>query len=242
MRFLLYNIRYGTGGRNRFPWSGYFGRTSHTLARLSEYIAEIQPDVAGLLEVDSGSYRSRRCNQAEVIASALGHYHCYRSKYGIGHWSGYIPVLNKQGNAFLAKDSMLREQFHYFKKGIKKLVMQLDLPDVTIFLVHLSLRFRVRHHQLRDLYELVRDTGKPYIVAGDFNSLWGNHEIDLFKAATGLRSANEHGLPSFPSWAPTRQLDFILYSKEIKITGFEIPRVTLSDHLPLICDFESGKT
>ena len=239
MRFLFYNIRYGTGGgESCYPWSGYLRSSAQNLARIVDFIADRKPDVAGLVEVDAGSYRTGHRNQAEVIAEALGHYHCYRSKYGLRNWTNRIPVLNKQGNAFLARDSARREQFHYFEKGIKKLVIQLDLPEMSIFLVHLSLRFRTRHHQLRDLYGLVRHAEKPFVIAGDFNSLWGNHEMDLFKGAAGLNSANEHGLPTFPSWAPKRQLDFILYSKGLRVTNFAIPRVTLSDHLPLVCDIE----
>ena len=33
------------------------------------------------------------------------------------------------------------------------------------------------------------------IVAGDFNTFWGEHEMSLFMEASGLRSANVAGLP-----------------------------------------------
>ena len=75
-------------------------------------------------------------------------------------------------------------------------------------------------------------------MAGDFNALWGDHEIDLFMAATGLQNANVSGAPSFPSWDPKRQLDFVLHSAEIESTAFAMPTVTLSDHLPLVWDFD----
>jgi len=121
---------------------------------------------------------------------------------------------------------------------MKKLVIELELENLTIFLVHLALSSRVRHHQLAELYSLVKETGKPHIVAGDFNALWGEQEISLFLAATGLANANENSLPSFPSWSPKRHLDFILYSSQIKPLGFKMPRTELSDHLPLIFDFD----
>lgn len=76
------------------------------------------------------------------------------------------------------------------------------------------------------------------MVAGDFNTFWGEDETFLFKEALSLRSANVEGLPSFPSRAPRLELDFILYGPGIEVTDFRIPRVTHSDHLPLICDFE----
>jgi endonuclease/exonuclease/phosphatase family metal-dependent hydrolase len=56
--------------------------------------------------------------------------------------------------------------------------------------------------------------------------------------AAGLKSANVHGLPSYPSRSPRKELDFVLYGKDIEIRDFRIPAVQFSDHLPLICDFE----
>jgi endonuclease/exonuclease/phosphatase family metal-dependent hydrolase len=93
------------------------------------------------------------------------------------------------------------------------------------------------------LHDLVVRSHKPVIVAGDFNTFWGTHEIFLFMRAAGLRSANTEGLPSFPSRRPRVELDFILVSRGIDITSFRIPSATFSDHLPLVCDFElNGNT
>ena len=119
-------------------------------------------------------------------------------------------------------------------------VIELELANLVIFLVHLSLGFRTRHDQLNDLYALVRNVRKPCIVAGDFNAFWGDREIGLFLAATGLAISTAKPQPSFPSWKPRRQLDFILHSPLVRITDFFMPQVTYSDHLPLVCDFEIG--
>ena len=56
--------------------------------------------------------------------------------------------------------------------------------------------------------------------------------------ACKLRSANERGLPSYPSRSPRKELDFVLYGDGIRMTGFSVPAVKYSDHLPLVCDFE----
>ena len=85
---------------------------------------------------------------------------------------------------------------------------------------------------------MVTAVNKPVIVAGDFNVLWGNRELQLFLAATGLKNANRNGEPSHPSRAPRRQLDYIFHSPEIKITDFQIPQVKFSDHTPLVCEFD----
>ena len=83
----------------------------------------------------------------------------------------------------------------------------------------------------------MRKTQKPVIVAGDFNTYWGDHELYLFTQAAGLASANLHSLPSYPSRSPRKELDFILHSQQIEVNRFQMPNVQFSDHLPLICDF-----
>ncbi len=242
MRFLLYNLRYCTGVGTRFhlpfPWSGYLKRTTKHLDRVVDFIRDLNPDIAGLVEVDSGSFRSERLNQVEVLANALGHYHSYESKYHEYSFAQSMPVMNKQVNAFLSSDAIKNERFHYFDQGVKRLVIELELDNLTVFLVHLSLRFRHRREQLRDLSEMVNAVGKPKIVAGDFNAFWGERETRGFLEAANLRSANPERMPTYPSRRPRRELDFILCSPEIRITGFGIPSVRLSDHLPLVCDFD----
>ena len=245
MRFLLYNIRYAAGiGKEihfPFPYSGYLKKTNKNLLKIAGFIKKMNPDIVGLVEVDSGSFRTGNRNQAEMISEKLGCYHVYQSKYGKKSILKFVPLLKQQGNAFLTNQEIEAETFHYFNKGVKKMVMELELEECNIFLVHLSLKFRHRQNQLVDLYSIIKESDKPVILAGDFNSFWGNHELELFLAATGLINANTENMPSHPSRAPKRVLDFILHSPEVKITNFEIPQVKYSDHVPLICDFTIKK-
>jgi endonuclease/exonuclease/phosphatase family metal-dependent hydrolase len=233
MRFVLYNICYGTGPKLH----QLLGLTGRNLRRIEVFLRDLEPDLVGLVEVDYGSFRSGRKNQVELLAASLGTYHCYSMKYGEQSLWRRIPVFNRQGNAFLARDRICNKTFHYFDSGMKRLVIELELEHVVVYLVHLSLGARTRHQQIAALFNLVKRTSKPCIVAGDFNALWGEQEIDLFLAATGLQSANVDSLPTFPSHRPNRHLDFVLHSPQIEISDFQIPQVTFSDHLPLVVDF-----
>ncbi len=234
MRFVLYNIRYATGSK-----ASHFIRLSQkNLQKISGFLRELEPDLVGLIEVDQGSYRMRGKNQVEVLAESLGHYHSHSIKYAEKSLWRHLPILKKQGNAFLARDRIRNETFHYFKHGMKRLVIELELEHVVVYLVHLALGGRARHRQLSALYDLVKKAQKPCIVAGDFNALWGEREIDLFLAATSLKSANIQNLPTFPSQNPRRHLDFVLYSEKVSLREFSIPRVLFSDHLPLVVDFD----
>ena len=105
MRFLLYNIRYAAGIGKDFhfpvPYSGYFKHTNGNLKKILDFIKSVNPDIIGLIEVDSGSFRSQKNNQAEGIAWELQHDHIYRSKYPVNSVAHKLPLLNKQGNAIL---------------------------------------------------------------------------------------------------------------------------------------------
>jgi len=94
MRFVLYNIRYGTGGgKIHFPLAGYLKRNGKTLAQIGDFLHDLNPDVAGLVEVDAGSYRTHKKNQAQLLAEKLGQYHVYRSKYGEKSLSNRLPLF-----------------------------------------------------------------------------------------------------------------------------------------------------
>ncbi len=222
------------------PGAGYILGNKDVLPDIVTFIKSVDPDIVGLIEVDTGSIRSRRVNQAETLATELGMNSSYETKYGAKSLNQLVPIIRKQGNAFLAAPRVHGETFHYFDTGIKRLIIELEMETFAVFLVHLSLKYRHRHLQLRKLYDLIEETTKPVMVAGDFNTFWGENEIYLFMRAAGLRSANTTSQPSYPSRAPRKELDFVLYQEGIQVTNFEVPQVRHSDHLPLVCDFEVG--
>jgi len=242
MRLLLYNIRYAVGGGASMhvplPGAGYVLGNVNVLPEITEFVKSVDPDIVGLIEVDTGSIRSRKVNQAEEIAAALGMNTSYETKYGSKSLNQILPIVRKQGNAFMAAPRVHGEKFHYFDTGIKRLIIELEMQDYAVFLVHLSVKYRHRHLQLRRLYDLIKETDKPVIVAGDLNTFWGENEIYLFMEAAGLTSANAEGVPTYPSRSPRKELDFVLYQEGINVTGFEVPQVRHSDHLPIVCDFE----
>ena len=238
MRLLLHNIQYGTGRLRQFSWLATLNPTRKHLKNIERFVKAVRPDIVGLVEVDSGSYRNRRENQAELLAFELNYHHTNRIKYPESSIGRRIPVLNKQSNAVLSREKILKESFHDFQSGFKSLVIEVELPELVVFIVHLSLGIRARHRQLEELHHLLDKCEKPRLLAGDFNALSGRWELNMFLKATGMRSANLHHLTTFPSWAPYRELDFICHDDFIIPRRFRVPKVHISDHRPLIFDFD----
>ena len=241
MKFVLYNIRYGTGKYLNQPLKhvrGYLGKSTDHIEKIGSFLKKYDPDIVGLVEVDLGSYRTRRKNQAVFLGEELGHYHIYEHKYLSDSKFMRIPVLRRQGNAFLSGVKVDDQKFHYFNNGVKKLVIELETAEFSVFLIHLALGAKARLKQIVELYEVIDSCNKPFIVAGDFNLFWGQEEISLFLRALNLKNANIKNIPTYPSWKPRKTLDFVLYSEGIRVNDFEVLQVKLSDHLPLLIDFD----
>jgi len=111
------------------PGAGYLFGNPGNLAKITDFLKSADPDIVGLIEVDIGSMRSGRINQAEAIADTLGHFSAYECKYGEESVNQFLPILRKQANAFLAAPRVHGELFHYFDTGIKRLIIELELDD-----------------------------------------------------------------------------------------------------------------
>lgn len=241
MRLLIYNIAYGTGSPGAFYerlWTVHrYLRTSRShLDHIIRFIERSEADIVGLVEVDTGSYRTRYLNQVEAVAFHLKNYHC-SNKYGERSIGRKIPFLRDQANAILTKDTIRDSAFHYFPVGFKRLILEVEVRGLKVFLVHLALNKRIRKKQLVYLSRLVNADG-PVMIAGDFNTFTGPDELLELRERLDLVNPNQNHKPTYPSWNPKRQLDFVLCSKNIHINNFSVEPVRFSDHLPIILDFD----
>ena len=243
MKILLYNIAYATGSPSSYidaifrSHRALKSSKSHFEA-LKEFIVSQDPDIIGLIEVDRGSYRTHFSCQAEGISTALDYQIHTESKYKHGIFRNILPVMRKQANAILTHHQS-DASFHFLKRGVKRLVIEVDFKDFNFFLVHLALSAKVRKIQLAEISKLLKERqGKPFIIGGDFNTFKGESELNDLISTFNLQSCNANSHPTFPAWKPEHQLDYLFCSPGIVINHFEIPSVTLSDHLPLIADIE----
>ncbi len=106
-----------------------------------------------------------------------------------------------------------------------------------MYICHLSLNKKVRRTQIKELTKLTYGDGKV-IIAGDFNSFGGLEEIQPLLELGAMYNLNKNKTSTFPSFNPTKELDYIFASKDIYEKEFMVLPEVFSDHRALYCIIE----
>jgi endonuclease/exonuclease/phosphatase family metal-dependent hydrolase len=105
---------------------------------------------------------------------------------------------------------------------------------LLLLIVHLALSARARVRQFESLVEAIGDN-RHVILMGDLNCRSESTEMRRLLRRTDL-SEPIHGLYTFPSWRPRRNIDHILVSASIRVDSVRVLNYTISDHLPIAMD------
>lgn len=248
MRLISYNIEY-CEGTTHGVWE--YLNAAHALRspkgldkRMASFLANQDPDILGLVEVDEGSFRSRERDETAFFADRLGLSNIVKTQKYRGGWRRalkLLPILKHQDNAVLTKHEVKSATFHELSKGFKNVVIEVTLsePSVhTVLLVHLALFRGTRRTQLLELRRLVNDINTPILLCGDFNT-FSSEELNYLLEETRLRDAYS-GREGFtqPSWNPTHRLDNVLVTNDVDVTDYRVLDAHFSDHLPVQVDYE----
>lgn len=93
------------------------------------------------------------------------------------------------------------------------------------------------------ILELAKQVTYPVIIAGDFNLFPDTPSMKVFNEDF-ISLVNEYNIPTTRpqhnelSHLQRNVVDYILISKDVKINSFEVVDADVSDHLPLVVDFE----
>jgi len=232
---LTYNIR---------SCRGLDGIVSHH--RIADVIADLDPDIIALQEVDVGLERSDLVDQAESIAAALSmSYHFHPSFW----WQE-----GEYGNVIMSKHSLklirakalpgIEHGRRIEKRGAIWAKIVIRGMELQVFNTHLGLKRRERMVQAEALCgpDWLDDPQckKPVIVCGDLNSgplsrVYRMFHDRLFDA----QRSGEAGVPrsTWPARFPLSRIDHIFHSGDIEVRESRVVRNDrtriASDHLPL---------
>lgn len=251
VKLVCYNIEYCEGIAGRWYQYLYFWRTFFQPKELDRQIVDaigrMKPDIVALVEVDTGSFRSKR-NEVVFFKNRLGmrsfvkkvRYHFY----GWMNLFRYVPVLNKRSNAIMSKYALKGIRYHWLHEGIKRVVIEATVrcpKKVTLLLAHLAVGKRTRALQIGELVGIVNSIKNPVILMGDFNTFGGDGEIRKLLEETHLKdyarmSEKSIGL-TWPTWHPIMRPDYVLVSPQIKVKRYDVLKYGFSDHMPLFVEF-----
>lgn len=237
MKIVLYNIGYGTGLKGSLKdyflkfWR-YVWAPQHTIKKIARLLKCQKADVVCLLETDIGSIRARWKSQVKDMALKLSskftHHH---SKYPPTSWYASLPFFRHQHDAILSQVAG-KVIPHYLTSGLKNLVQEFVVGNVSIFVVHLGLlRSKLRKNQLHELTQILKKCPRKYLVCGDFNIFDGLEEIADFLKENTLKLVQKTA--TFPAFRPKRMLDLILACKDLPIKACGVLKSPHSDHLPV---------
>lgn len=203
--------------------------------RVGAVIAEINPDVIALQEVDRRFGKRTARLDLERVGRETGLIAVPVSNGHSGHgWHGNV-VLVREG---------LVQDIHQLKlPGLEPrgaLVADIDLScgPVRVMAAHLGLLRQSRLLQVQMLLgHAGEDDGRPVVMMGDFNEWRRRHRRSALHPFGAHFGPLGRGVPSFPSYFPMLALDRIIARPhrilgEVMAHDSELARVA-SDHLPV---------
>ena len=239
-RLLTYNVHRCVGVDRRLD-----------VGRIAAVIAEHEPDAVCLQELDVGRARTGMVDQAEAIAERLSmsfHFHAAlkveAEQYGDAILTPHPERLIRSGGL-----PTIRGVPGLEPRGALWAAIEFDGVSVNVINTHLGLVPREQRLQAAALLGEhwlghPQCTG-PTILTGDFNatSITRPYQALARRLSDCQRELGlKPSVKTFPSSFPAIRIDHCFTSPEIVVTGVTAPFSPLarmvSDHLPLIVDFE----
>jgi endonuclease/exonuclease/phosphatase family metal-dependent hydrolase len=226
LRVLAYNIKHGEGMDGAID-----------LERIARVINALDPDVVALQEVDSVVERTSGVDQTTVLGELTGMHSVF------GTFFDYQG--GRYGMALLSKYPFISHTNHLLPKGVEHRAALAgtirvgdDGPEVIVVGIHLVWTGDERYTQAQRLTEIFRDERRPVILAGDFNSRPDSDVMALLGESWHIPDKGDDHF-TFPSDAPDREIDFIIYRPEDRFEVVEhrvIDEPVASDHRPLLLE------
>ena len=231
LRLLSYNVR---------RCLGVDGQLSP--ARIAKVIAECEPDIVVLQELDVGRKRSDGADQPAEIAAILNmevHFHAAMQVFEERYGNAILTAAPSQ----LVRKAALPAPRGGEPRGAIWVRCFIGGRPLDIVTSHLGLTSAERRMQSDVLlgpdWLGAASRSEPFILAGDFNCLPRSRTWNRFASALGAMPGRASG--TFPSTMPVLRLDHIFVTPAVQVVAMYPLRTPLarlaSDHLPLLMEF-----
>lgn len=236
MRAMAFNIHHGVGVDGQ-----------PDLRRIADTIESLQIDVVGVQEVDRRfAARSEFADQARVLSRMLGMRLAFGAALDLEPASPGKP-RRRYGNAILARYPIVRRNNLLLPRTA--MVEQRALLRAQIGLGDRRLDVYTTHLEAHDTGQRALQAGAvatslasrlgPGLLLADLNARPDSAEMAAITAV--LQDAWTVGTGrgfTYPATAPTRRIDVVLHSPDLRPTAASVVATTGSDHRPVVVDFE----
>lgn len=218
--------------------------------RIARIIAEQNPDIVALQELDVRRSRTGRVDQAEVIARTLGMTHHFHPAYRVMEEAYGDAILTARPSRMVKGGALpgVGPLSGLEPRGAVWATVHVGGAELQVVNTHLGLRGHERIVQVETLLGHDWIGGphcrEPVILLGDFNAVPRSRVYARITRAlsdaqcTGLRRKPQ---ATFPARLPFLRLDHVFVSKGVEVSRAETLRTRearmASDHLALIVDF-----
>jgi endonuclease/exonuclease/phosphatase (EEP) superfamily protein YafD len=182
------------------------------------------------------------------------------SKYPLKHFEEVALASNikmLQCDVVLPEDKMMRVYFIHLQsfmlrdkekamiEDVKHRNKPLEIEESKSFARRFNTAYEKRALQVDSAMTYIRRSPYPVLICGDLNDLPGSYTYSTLRG--NLKDAfAEKGLGlgrTYNQILPTLRIDYIFYDPRLlRIVGFNCPKMTLSDHNPVIANFEIAST
>jgi len=235
LRMLSYNIQIGIKTRRYGQYLTHSRK--HVLHHPQRFdnldrIAQLMStyDVVGIQEADAGSARSGFVNITQYLAASAGFpYWDDQTNRRIGRFAQHsLGVVSRYRPTGITEH---RLPGRIPGRGAMAVRFGDGAESLVVLIVHLALSRRGRMNQLDYIADLVNDY-RHVVLMGDMNCRSESDEMELLLNKT-LMTEPLHGMNTFPSWRPRRNIDHILVTPTVEVAKAEVLNYPLSDHLPM---------